>query len=750
MRPARVDLDRYRNAPARREVEDDPGRAGGAGRATAFVRVGLALALVLVWLAAMGVGGPTFGKISEVSSNDQATFLPAEAESTRAQQEAARFQQGQAIPAVVVGEADPEQDAAALQRLGDGLSGVDGVERVLGPTPSEDGRAVQYIALISSGDDAEREAADVVADLRAQLDQVGGELDAGRWHVAGPAGFAADLGAAFAGIDGVLLLVALIVVFVILVLVYRSVLLPVLVLVTAMAALCAAILAVYAMAAAEWIQLNGQSQGILSILVIGATTDYCLLLVARQREELLVRQRTAEAVRAAVRGSFGAITASAVTVALALLLLLFSDLNSNRALGPVAAVGIAFAWLAALTLLPALLTLLGRVAFWPSAPSAQQQHRRQHRRASRGAAFEQPLDRRGEPIAGLEDDHGVWTRIGGIVARRARPVWLVTAGVLALLCVGLTQVQADGASQSEVLLGASDARDGQRMLAEHFDAGTGSPAQIVAPARVQDEAVEVVQGADGVAEASLTAEGGAPAGTPPMNLPPAQIDGRVLISATLSDPAESLEAERTVAELRERLHRLDGDVLVGGTAAQNLDTNETAQRDLWVIIPLVLLMLLVILSVLLRSVLLPVVLVAATVLSFGAALGLSALVFRFVLGFEGGDPTVPLYGFVFLVALGVDYTIFLMTRARQELDVHGTRAGVLRALTVTGGVITSAGVVLAATFAALAVIPLQFMVQLAFIVCLGVLLDTLVVRTLLIPALVREIGPRVWWPATAS
>ena len=271
----------------------------------------------------------------------------------------------------------------------------------------------------------------------------------------------------------------------------------------------------------------------------------------------------------------------------------------------------------------------------------------------------------------------------------------------------------------------------------------------------------------GVAEAEVTADAPGTAAVPPPSAleaeggtgaasapepQPRVVDGRVLVSATLADPGESLAAQQTVARLRDRLADLptSGEILVGGPAAQALDTNVTTQRDLRVVIPLILAMLLVILAVLLRSLLAPVLLVAATVVSFGAALGVSALVFRHVFGFEDADPTVPLYGFVFLVALGIDYTIFLMTRAREETPRHGTRAGVLRALTVTGGVITSAGVVLAATFAALAVIPLMFMVQLAFIVAFGVLLDTLVVRTLLIPALVRDIGPRVWWPARAA
>lgn len=741
----------------------EPGEARvpltGSKRPSAGLRLTLAAVLFLVWFAAMGFGGPTFGKISEVSSNDQATFLPASAESTLASEEAAKFREGEAIPAVVVGEAqlDPRADAPAVEALTGALKDVEGVQEVVGPIPSEDGEAVQLIALVDTSDGAP-ELDSVVEELRTVLTETTADdaavqdssLADTQWHVTGPAGLASDLGGAFAGIDGILLAVALIVVFVILVIVYRSILLPVVVLLTAMGGLCAAIVAVYWMATWDWIQLNGQSQGILSILVIGAATDYCLLLVARYREELLVREHVFDALAAAVRGSFGAITASASTVAIALLCLLFSDLNSNRSLGPIAASGILFAWLAALTMLPAILQLLGRAAFWPNIPSPANARARKEKLAAKGRSYRQPEDTEGRPIAGLEEDHGIWTRSAAFVARHARAVWIVTAAVLLAVAAGITQLNASGVSQTDVILGESDAKAGQAVLSDHFAAGSGSPANIVVPADGRDRVQEILEGTDGVAEVQLEAEGGAPADTPPMNLPPLEVDGEVLFSVTLADPAESLEAQQTIETIRAELQDVPGDTLVGGTAAEALDTNDTAQRDLQVIIPLVLVVVLLILMVLLRSVLAAVLLVVATVISFGTAMGVSALVFNHVLEYPGADPTVPLYGFVFLVALGVDYTIFLMTRAREEVDAVGTRAGVLKALTVTGGVITSAGVVLAATFAALAVIPLMFMVQLGFIVAFGVLLDTLVVRTLLIPALVRDIGPKVWWPARAA
>lgn len=736
-----------------------------------WLRVVAAAVLVLAWLAGTGLGSPTFGKLGDVSSNDQSTFLPASAESTQAGEWVSQFTDSEQVPALVVLGLPDGQTLAegrgsagemeALAGFGEELGAVSGVDQIVGPVPSEDREAVQYIALV---DTESAETGAVVEELRAvaansQEDLAGagsGGLDGVEVYVAGPAGLAADLSGAFAGIDGILLAVALSVVFVILVLVYRSVLLPLLVLFNSVAALCVAILAIYWMASEEWIALNGQSQGILSILVIGAATDYSLLMVARYREELRVHPNVATAVRNAWRGSFEPITASAATVAVALLCLLFSDLNSNRSLGPIAASGIVLAWAASLTFLPAVLYLVGRAAFWPSIPRPGVVSRQD-------AQFRQPVDAAGLPIRGLESNHGVWTRIGALVARRPRTVWMATAAVLLIGAAGITQLQASGVPQTDVLLGESDAKAGQVVLEDHFDAGTGAPATIIAPADRSDEVLEDVQNADGVASAYLTADGGGPAGPaeeaagapggagqagPPAE--PLEVDGRVYLQATLSDPADSPEAEQTIVELRETLHAVDSGILVGGTTATNLDTNTTAQADVRTIIPLVLIVVLVILMLLLRSIVAPVLLVLATVLSFGTAIGVSALVFNHLLGFSGADPTVPLYGFVFLVALGVDYTIFLMTRAREEAFTLGTRGGVLKALTVTGGVITSAGIVLAATFAALVVIPLMFMVQLAFIVAFGVLLDTFLVRSLVVPALTYDIGPKVWWPSKLS
>ncbi|MDQ0689176.1 RND superfamily putative drug exporter [Arthrobacter sp. W4I7] len=683
--------------------------------------------LVLAWLALAGVGGPTFGRLDEVSSNDQASFLPASAEATAAQDWQAKFRDSDEVPGVIVLEADETLSAVQLggiASLRTDLEGLQAGSAVIGPIPSGDGKAVQFIVPI----DSSKEVKEVVRELR---DTVAQSAPAGiKTYVTGPAGLAADLTAAFAGIDGILLLVALGAVFVILLVVYRSLLLPIVVLLTSVFALCAAILLVFGMAKAEWIQLNGQSQGILSILVIGAATDYALLFVARFREALTHTTNRTAGVLTAWKASFEPILASGATVIIALLCLLFSDLNSNKALGPVAAAGILCSLFAALTLLPALMALLGRAAFWPFRPKLV------------------PADQR-EPelVTGLEGQKGLWRATGSLVSRRPRTVWVASVLLLVVAASGLLQLKANGVPQTDVILTASNTVDGQDALARHFDAGSGSPAVVVAGQGKAQEVLDTVKASDGVGEAYLLAQGSVPiTGAPGAPSAPDVRDGKVLINATLNDAADSLEAEETVKALRAEVKAVDPGALVGGVTATALDTNTTAQRDLVIIIPVVLVVILLILMLLLRSIVAPVLLVLSVVLSYGAAMGVSAFVFNNILGFPGADATVPLFGFVFLVALGVDYNIFLMSRVREESLKHGTRPGILRGLGVTGGVITSAGVVLAATFAALGVIPIMFLVQLAFIVAFGVLLDTILVRSLLVPALAYHIGPRIWWP----
>ncbi|CAL9471432.1 Apo-petrobactin exporter [Streptomyces sp. enrichment culture] len=676
------------------------------------------LVLLLVWLGVGGTLGPYAGKLGEVATHDQAAFLPRSAESTRVLEARAAFDRSETVPAIVVWTADGERFTKERQaEAGRAVAALAGKPGVVGrPSPallSDDREAIQAVVQLKPdlGDelpsvlDTVREAARAVPDTTAQI--------------AGPAASQADLSDAFAGIDGLLLGVALGAVLLILLLVYRSVLLPFLIILGAVFALGLACAVVYVLAERDVVRVDGQVQGILSILVIGAATDYALLLAARFREELAVGSDRFGAAVAAVRRSFGAITASAATVALGLLALLAGDLTNNRALGPVGAIGIGCAVLATLTFLPAALALLCRAAYWPS---------------------------RLKPPQESAQGRGVWRRVAKAVDARPRRTWAVTALVLAVFAAFSPSLSSKGVPLDEIFVNDAPSVAAQATLGEHFPGGSGNPAVVIADAGRAAEVTAAARSTEGVASAGAVSASGRPGAGEPL-----AVDGRVRIDATLEAAADSDAAKETVERLRARVHAVPGaDALVGGYTAQQYDTQQTAARDRTVIVPIVLAVILLILMLLLRSLLVPVLLVATVGLNFLATLGVSALVFRHPLGFSGTDASVPLYGFVFLVALGVDYNIFLMSRVREEALAHGNRQGVLRGLTTTGGVITSAGVVLAATFAALMVIPLAFLVQIAFIVAFGVLLDTLVVRSLLVPALMIDIGPRSWWPSALA
>ncbi|MDV9189605.1 MMPL family transporter [Streptomyces sp. SR27] len=669
------------------------------------------LVLLVVWLGLGGAFGSYAGKLGEVSTNDQAAFLPQNAESTRVIAQQKAFNQQETLPAVVVwtaaggadvSEAQQKAATAALRSL----ARAEGVEGAPSPAfRSEDGKALQGVVPLSPDlgerlgevlDEVERAAAGV-PDTRAQL--------------AGPAATQGDLKEAFAGIDGLLLGVALAAVLLILLLVYRSVLLPFLIIISAVFALGVASAIVYVLADHGIVRVDGQVQGILSILVIGAATDYALLLTARFREETAAGGDRFTAARAATRGSFGAITASAATVALGLLALLLSDLTNNRALGPVGAIGVVCAVLTTLTFLPAVLALTGKAAFWPAQPRSAD--------AETGG-------------------HGIWRRVAHWVDTRPRPLWIITTGILLAGAAFFPALQSKGVPLDELFVNDAPSVAAQQTLGRHFPGGSGQPVVIITEAESQAAVREAAIATPGVADVRVTT--GTPGGQPLV------VDGRVRLDATLADAPDSDAAKRTVQDLRQRVHTAEASTLVGGYTAQQYDTQRTAEHDKNLIIPVVLSIILVILIVLLRSLLLPVLLVATVGLNYLATLGIAGLVFEYGFGFSGTDASVPLYGFVFLVALGVDYNIFLMSRVREETLRLGTRQGMLRGLIATGGVITSAGVVLAATFAALIVIPLAFLAQIAFIVAFGVLLDTIVVRSLLVPALVRDIGPTVWWP----
>ncbi|WAC53677.1 MMPL family transporter [Gordonia sp. SL306] len=669
--------------------------------------------LLLLWIVIGGVTGPYAGKLASVSSNDNTTFLPASAESTEVNSLLGDFSDTDTLPAIVIAERTSgitPQDLEFLATATRPLQGTAGFGPEFSPPiPSADRQAAQMFVPVATDGEPE----DAVEQLRDALD---GAPDGLVVKVTGPAGQAADLSDAFSGIDGILLLVAGSVVIGILIVVYRSPILPFVVIVSAVFALGLASGLVYLLAKSNVLELNGQSQGILFILVFGAATDYALLLVSRFREELTRTDDKYAAVRGAWRATIEPVAASAGTVVLGVLCLLFSDLNSNRSLGPVAALGIAASFLASMTFLPAALALLGRTAFWPLRPAHTDD-------SEPGSA------------------HRLWARIADRVAARPRTIWIVTLVVLLVGAAFAPTFKADGIAQTDFFIGSVESVEGADIQARHFDAGSGSPTWVIADEAAADDVLGAVRDVDGVATAELVERSGSSL----------VVDGRVAVQATLTDNAESLAAQDTVTHIRDSVHAVDdANALVGGSTATDLDTRTTAIHDRNLIIPIVLLVVLVILMLLLRSVVAPVLLLATTVLSFATTLGVAALLFNGPFGFAGADPVVPLFAFVFLVALGIDYNIFLMTRVREESRTHGTRSGMIRGLTATGGVITSAGVVLAATFAALAVIPLLFLVQIAFLVAFGVLIDTLIVRSLLVPALTLDIGKRVWWPSRLS
>lgn len=714
-----------------------------------ILRPVLVVLTILVWLGISGVGGTTFGKLSTVQENDAAVFLPASSESTRADQYHRQFIPDPAVPGLfVVGGISSDADVAVVREFATEVAAValheDPQGRTVGDVlagppvvvRSGDGKAVLVNFLIPSATYGERVGEDTVGQLvAASIKETWAAQDNGLdGYLTGAVGFVSDLVAAFAGIDGVLLLVALTAVLIILVIVYRSPVLPVLVLSTAMIALTAAIVVVYEMAKSDLITLNGQAQGIMFILVVGATTDYSLLLVARYREELRLHESPYTALKRAWRRSLEPIAASAGTVIAGLLVLLLSDLKSLQALGPAGALGIVASLLAALTLLPALLLIGGekaRIVFWPRKPQWRGQKAKKD----------------DDSLSAVEERAGKWGKVSGTVGARPRLSWMAATLVLIGLAALLPMLKIGGLGDRDYFLTAVDSERGYALLEEHFEAGASSPIRVIVPEKDLQRTVEEVRRVNGVFDAyplTASAAAGAPAGVSAE--PALVVSGRVEVLAITRVSASSAEAADIVVSVRKVVHQVSPNGLVGGQAAEALDTRLTTEADARLVIPIVLVVILLVLIWLLRAVAAPVLIMIANVLSFAAALGLSAFVFTTVFGFPGVDAGTVLLAFVFLVALGVDYSIFLTSRAREESLAHGTREGVRRALAVTGGVITSAGIVLAATFAALGVIPLIFLAQIAFIVAVGVLIDTFIVRSVLVPGLMIDFGKRVWAP----
>ncbi|HWI96364.1 MAG TPA: MMPL family transporter [Solirubrobacterales bacterium] len=792
-----------------------------------------------VWLVAILIAaGPANlpGKFEDAESNEATSYLPGDAESTAALKATEALQKGELAPAVVVFRRDSGLTAADRQTIvkdvgkmtakrfpgvvPDGVTAAAGgnpegstpvpppVETkgcgspttevpgqpagyapFVGPTCSADGKAAIVTAYIKGNGEGER-IVDPVKYWREVLPADDGELQA---RITGGAGFSADAIEVFEGINGTLLLAALSLVIFLLIAIYRS---PMFFLIPLLAVVFAETLSRslgYGLTELG-VTVNGQSSSIMSVLVLGAGTDYALLLVSRYREELHHTVDKHEAMRTALASAGPAILASAATVIAALFCLLLARVNGTAGLGPIAAMGIACAALSMLTLLPALLTIFGRRAFWPfvphtpeTAPTADRASERAQQKIINGSGagalvrvilaslmvlvllplvllnwllrvptrrhipslIVGPLDkavftpyeiRRHRLEHAADATHGFWKRVGDRIKGSPSRIMGGSIATLLVLCCGLaffsTDLTSEDTYRTEV-----ESVEGQHLLDKSFPSGTTGVTDVIARAKEEGTVRVALEGVKGVESVTATvAQGPIESGGPE----------KVLVQATLEPNPYSTEAFDLIEPIRDEVHHFEPQALVGGPTAVEFDVRDAAGWDSTVIPPLILLVVFLILVALLRAVVAPLVLIGTVILSYLAALGVGYFFIDVIFGFPGSDPSLPLFAFVFLVALGVDYNIFLIARAREETIKHGPEQGILRALAVTGAVITSAGIVLAGTFSVLAVLPLTFLTELGFVVAFGVLLDTFLVRSILVPAIALKLGDNFWWPSALS
>jgi RND superfamily putative drug exporter len=659
-----------------------------------------------VWIVLLVALGSLAGKLNGAEDNQASSWLPGGAESTQVLNLSGQFQSTNLVPTVIVYErasgitpadlAKAKADAAAFPKA------PHSTNRVVGPIESQDGKAIQTIVQIDLGSSSGWNNLTPAVDSFKSTAQSG---DPGLTaYVTGPGGIGADQAKAFSGIDGVLLYSTLAVVVALLLIAYRSPTLWLLPLMSSGLALTVAEGVVYLLAKAG-LTVNAQSAGILLVLVVGAGTDYALLLIARYREELRRHADRHEAMGVALHRAGPAIIASAATVAISMLCLTAADMNSTRGLGPVCAVGVVVALLAMVTLLPALLTIFGRWIFWPVKPAV-------------GTV---------DPTA-----TGFWAKVGGGIGKRPRTVWIGTVVILGAIAFGITGLKADGLSNAGLFTNTPASITGEKVVAAHFAAGAGSPVVVISNASYAAQVETRLATTPGISSVD----------------DPIIKNGYVYLQGNLNSAPDSQAAKDTIDAVRTNVHGVSGaDAIVGGNTAVQLDTERASQHDDKVIIPLILLVVLIILGLLLRALVAPLVLIGTVVLSFGASLGLSVLFFNHVFHFTGEDAAYPLLSFVFLVALGIDYNIFLMTRVREESAKHGTKRGAGIGLAATGGVITFAGMILAGTFGVLGTLPVVGFAEIGFTVSLGVLLDTFIVRSVLVTALAMDLDHRIWWPS---
>jgi RND superfamily putative drug exporter len=680
-------------------IDGDGGGAGGPGRLARALRWAKWVVLA-VWLVLLVVSAPLAGKLTGQERNDAASQLPAHSASLRVLQLQQRYQGNRPDVAVVVyhragGLTDTDRTRIRAEAVVIARAGLPGEGTVPEPTFARDAAAVQVPITHAPN---VSEIGDVAA-LRQRVGHGGGGLEV---RVAGSPAYNLDNNEALDGLGNTLLYAAAAVVIVLLLLTYRSPVLWLLPLLSVGLGLRVAQAASYEFARHGG-TVSSLAAGILTVLAFGAGTDYALLLISRYREELTRHPDRHQAMAVALRRSSGAIVASAGTVMAAMLCLLAARFGTTKGLGPVLAIGVAGALLAMLTLLPALLVVLGRWVFWPLVPRVS---------------------------AGPRRVRGPWARLGGALRRRPRTAWLVTALALLALGGGLAGVRFD-VDPANQFRHRPDSVLGQQWLDSAFPEQASEPVVIVTSAAHAEAARRAAAGIPGIGGATVAG----------------RLGDRVEVDATLRHDTYSNAAFDSVATLRDRLATAAPGSLVGGATAIQLDVRDATTRDDRVLVPLILVVILVILCLLLRAVVSPLLLMATVVLSFGASYGASTFLLTHVFGVAGVSPVIPLYAFLFLVALGVDYNIFLMHRAREESGVDGLRAGMVRALSTTGGVITSAGLVLAGTFAVLVTLPLTDFVAVGLTVALGVLIDTFVVRSILVPALHLDLGNRAWWPS---
>ncbi|MFI7399421.1 MMPL family transporter [Streptomyces sp. NPDC049541] len=674
-------------------------RTGTRGRrAVPWVVLGL-------WLAALVLAGPFAGKFSGIQQNRAVDYLPDSADSTQVARVQDRLPGGQATDLVLVYHRDGGLTAADREKAGAQVAEIGRTYQLTGApkaVPSRDGSTLMY-PVSSTRPGQDDKARDAFVDGVRALANGGAGLSV---EVGGPGGLQTDMSKVFGSIDGTLLYATLGVVTALLILIYRSPFLWLVPLAVAGVAAGMAMAAAYALHGAFGVTVTGQSGGVMTVLVLGAGTDYALLLISRYREELRRHERPYDAMRAALRGCGPAVLASSGTVAAGLLCLLAADLNSSRGMGPVGMVGVLAALVAMITLLPALLVLLGRRVFWPLIP----------------ALGSEPKARR-----------SLFAAMGGSATRR--PVVVLAGGAVLLGALALGALQLPGTlKQEDSFTSKPESISAGQTLARAYPGHSSQPITVIAPIAKAEAVLAKARTTEGVAQATTGRTG----------------SGWTEISVYATAAPESEGETRTIEALRAGLDDTYG-TYVGGPSAQQLDLADSQARDRDVVVPLVLAAVFVILVGLLRSLIAPLMLLAAVVAVWGAALGIGGLVFGPVLGFAGTDSGLGLLSFVFLVALGVDYGIFLMHRMREE-SVAGAEpeAAALTALRTTGGVIASAGVVLAATFAVLGTLPLVPLVELGFVIAVGVLLDTFLVRTYLVTTASVLLGRRVWWPGRLS